>query len=71
MKQKVALPRSVQKHIRKQKARIRREFLDEAQRKEQIEKLYQKFVVPVLKKKPKKVEQPATKKKVQTKKSSD
>jgi hypothetical protein len=37
------LPRSIRKHIRKEKARIRREFLDFKKQKEEIEKLYQKI----------------------------
>lgn len=37
------LPKSVRKHIRKEKARIRQEVLDKEKQKEEINKLYQKF----------------------------
>ncbi len=37
------LPRSVRKHIRKEKARIRREVLDLDKQEELISQLYQKF----------------------------
>jgi hypothetical protein len=43
MKEKAALSRGARKHIRIEKARIRRELLDDSQKQEQIEKLYQKF----------------------------
>lgn len=35
--------RGIQKHIRMEKARIRHEFFDAADREEQIKKLYAKF----------------------------
>ena len=37
------LPKSVRKFIRKEKARIRRQFLDLKKQKEEIKKLYKKF----------------------------
>jgi hypothetical protein len=39
---KSSLPRSLRKYIRKEKARIRRQFLDLAKQKEMINNLYQK-----------------------------
>lgn len=41
--QKIKLPASVRKHIRQEKAHIRREFLDEEKSRGLIEKLYKKF----------------------------
>jgi len=40
---KKKLPKSVRKHIRREKARIRRETSDFNKQKELIEQLYQKF----------------------------
>lgn len=37
------LPRSIKKHIRKEKARIRRDVLDVKKQKESIEEIHQKF----------------------------
>jgi len=37
------LPKSVKKHIRKEKARIRRDFSDGEKQKEEIKKLYNKI----------------------------
>ena len=37
------LPKSVRKHIRKEKARIRRELLDEEKQEKLIDELYQRF----------------------------
>jgi hypothetical protein len=34
------LPKSIRKYIRREKARIRREFLDKKEQKKQIQKLY-------------------------------
>lgn len=42
-KQKMRLPASVKKHIRKEKARIRRDFLSDETRDDLIKKLYAKF----------------------------
>jgi hypothetical protein len=39
---KSSLPRSLRKYIRKEKARIRRQFLDLTKQKEMINNLYQK-----------------------------
>jgi hypothetical protein len=39
---KSSLPKSLRKYIRKEKARIRRQFLDSAKQKEMINNLYQK-----------------------------
>ena len=39
------LAKSIRKYIRKEKARIRREFLDVKKRKELIENLYNNFLV--------------------------
>ncbi|MEX2007962.1 MAG: hypothetical protein WD850_00445 [Candidatus Spechtbacterales bacterium] len=39
----ISLPAGARKHIRREKARIRREFLDSEDRAERIEKLYAKF----------------------------
>lgn len=39
------MPNSIRKHIRREKARIRREFLDIKEQKEQINKLYDKFII--------------------------
>lgn len=36
-------PRGVQKYIRKEKARIRRDFFDREEREEHIQKMYAKF----------------------------
>ena len=57
-KQISTLPLSVRKHIRQEKARIRREFSDLGEQEEQIKKIYQKFVYmfPKLKIKLKKVD---------------
>lgn len=38
------LPKSIRKYIRKEKARIRKEILDLEKQKEEIQKLYQKFL---------------------------
>jgi len=38
------LPNSIRKHIRKEKARIRREVIDKNRREELINELYQKFL---------------------------
>lgn len=40
---KKKMPKSIRKHIRKEKARIRREVLDLKNQKELIDKLYQRF----------------------------
>jgi hypothetical protein len=40
---KKRLPKSLRKHIRREKARIRREVFDVKQQEELIQKLYQKF----------------------------
>lgn len=40
---KKKMPKSIRKHIRKEKARIRREVLDLKKQKELIDKLYQRF----------------------------
>jgi len=40
---KKKLHRSIRKHIRKEKARIRREFFDSKEQNELIKQLYQKF----------------------------
>ncbi len=42
-KDKKKMPYSLRKHIRREKARIRREVLDPKKQKEKIDKLYQKF----------------------------
>jgi len=36
------LPKSVRKYLRKEKARIRREFLDKKEQEKEIKKLYEK-----------------------------
>lgn len=41
---KKRLPQSIRKHIRQEKARIRREFLDPKEQEKQINNLYQKFL---------------------------
>ena len=41
---KKRLPKSARKHIRKEKARIRRQFFDIKEQEELIKKLYQKFL---------------------------
>lgn len=41
---KKKLPRSIRKHIRKEKARIRREVLGLKKQEEEISRLYQKFL---------------------------
>lgn len=41
---KKKLPKSVRKHIREEKARIRREVLDPERRQELINQLYDKFL---------------------------
>lgn len=38
------LPLSIRKHIRKQKARVRREYIDPEKQDEKINKLYQEFL---------------------------
>lgn len=43
MKNKKKLPKSIRKYIRKEKARIRREFFDLEEQKKQIAELYKKF----------------------------
>ena len=40
---KKKMPKSIKKHIRKEKARIRREVLDVKKQGKQIDELYQKF----------------------------
>ena len=40
---KTKLPKSVRKHIRKEKARIRREILDSEEQKEKIRQILEKF----------------------------
>lgn len=40
---KKKLPKSLRKHIRKEKSRIRREVLDIKKQKELLEELYKKF----------------------------
>lgn len=57
-KQKMKLPNSAKKHIRIEKARIRREFLSLEEQKEQIRKVYQKFeyMFPKPKTEPKKAD---------------
>lgn len=41
---KSRFPNSIRKHIRKEKARIRREVFDIDKQKEEIDKLYKKFI---------------------------
>jgi len=41
---KKRLPKSAKKYIRKEKARIRRQFFDIKEQEELIKKLYQKFL---------------------------
>lgn len=41
---KKKMPKSLRKHIRNEKARIRREVLDLNEQKEQINKLYEQFL---------------------------
>lgn len=41
-RKKKRLPKGIRKHIRLQKARLRREFLDVSERKKQIAELYSK-----------------------------
>ncbi|MFA5355714.1 MAG: hypothetical protein WC302_03250 [Candidatus Paceibacterota bacterium] len=38
------MPRSIRKHIRNEKARIRREFSNTKEQKEKINNLYQRFL---------------------------
>lgn len=66
------LPLSVKKHIRKEKARIRREFLSLGEQEEQIKKVYQKFEhVPLLpKEEPKKVDVKKVKPQIKAKTTS-
>ena len=40
---KSGLSKSVRKYIKKEKARIRREFFDIAKQKQEIKKIYEKF----------------------------
>ena len=40
---KKKLPRSVRKYIRKEKSRLRREFLDPQERESKIKELYNRF----------------------------
>ncbi len=40
---KKRMPKSLRKHIRKEKARIRREILDLGEQQKQIQELYQRF----------------------------
>jgi len=42
--QNMFLPKGVKKHIRKEKARIRRKYVDKAKQEEEIKKLYKKFL---------------------------
>ena len=42
-KKKMRLPKSIRKHIREEKARIRREVLDLEEQKRLIRELYEKF----------------------------
>lgn len=44
---KISLPRGARKHIRHEKARIRREFLDKKEQEVQIKKVYEKFILNV------------------------
>lgn len=41
---KIKLPKSLRKFIRKEKARISRDFLDEKEKEQQIKKLYEKIL---------------------------
>jgi len=41
--QKMKLSASIKKHIRREKARLRREFFDEKKYKEMVDELYEKF----------------------------
>lgn len=43
------LPKSLRKHIRREKARIRREVFDFKKREKLIQELYQKFLKKILK----------------------
>lgn len=43
MQKKKRLPKGIRKFIRKEKARIRRQVLDEKEQERLIEQLYQKF----------------------------
>lgn len=45
---KVNLPQGVKKHIRREKARIRREFFDPQKQKELIDKLYADILPHIL-----------------------
>lgn len=42
-KKKIKLPKGIRKHIRQEKARIRREVLDIDEQKKLIDELYKKF----------------------------
>ncbi len=44
MSRKTRLPKSAKKHIRREKARIRREVFDDQKRKQLINELYNKFL---------------------------
>lgn len=54
---KKRLPRSQRKHIRQEKARIRREVLDLKKQQELINQLYQKFLKKPTLKKPTKIQE--------------
>lgn len=43
MKKKKRLPKSLRKYLRREKAQIRRQFLDEKEREEKIRELLKKF----------------------------
>ncbi len=44
-KQRKRLPKSIRKYIRKEKSRIRREFLDIKKQQEELAKIYQKVYI--------------------------
>lgn len=44
MKRRKRLPKSIRKHIRQEKARLRREFLDVTEQDKRIKEVYEKLV---------------------------